>query len=350
MQKYSLFLLLFCLVSFTACEDFFSTVVELELPEVDEVLVLNSIAKVNEPIIFDLSKAQGILEDGETYEQTIENGTISLYKDGNLLEEIKGELTLRIDSFYNGYQVDENGQFILEYIYDTTEVITYKSNVVAEAGATYEARATAPNFEEVRATTTMPNLTMIKSASITDTSTRNVFYYGETRFIDFLVEFDDNANEENYYFLSILQKETFSDEYSGFENVSYRTYCFTSIDPAFVQEETGDIEIDTSEPYYCSNAVLLTDGTFNGQNKKIKVSIEDYTYWGGGYGYEDNRQLEWIVNLGTISKDFFLFKKSAYQQAWVDGNPFAEPVQVYSNTDNGFGVFAGYSMQTAIVE
>jgi hypothetical protein len=33
-----------------------------------------------------------------------------------------------------------------------------------------------------------------------------------------------------------------------------------------------------------------------------------------------------------------------------EGNPFGEPVIIYSNIENGFGIFAGSTISTATIE
>lgn len=50
-----------------------------------------------------------------------------------------------------------------------------------------------------------------------------------------------------------------------------------------------------------------------------------------------------FVNLHRINKDFYQYVRSysAYQN--TNGNPLAEPVNIMTNVNNGFGFFSAYS-------
>jgi len=47
--------------------------------------------------------------------------------------------------------------------------------------------------------------------------------------------------------------------------------------------------------------------------------------------------------LRTVSEDFYKYKITGSVHDNSSDNPFAQPVNVYKNIDNGFGIFAGYS-------
>ena len=47
-----------------------------------------------------------------------------------------------------------------------------------------------------------------------------------------------------------------------------------------------------------------------------------------------------------ISAAYYEYLKTARLHDYTRENPFAEPLSVYSNVENGYGIFAGYSSQT----
>jgi hypothetical protein len=51
-----------------------------------------------------------------------------------------------------------------------------------------------------------------------------------------------------------------------------------------------------------------------------------------------------VVSLMSLSEDYFKYKLSLEKYQETAGDPFAQPVQVYSNVENGFGIFGGYSV------
>ncbi|NQY66446.1 MAG: DUF4249 family protein [Flavobacteriales bacterium] len=70
---------------------------------------------------------------------------------------------------------------------------------------------------------------------------------------------------------------------------------------------------------------------FNGGTKTMSLALE----------YHDLGNMLVRVNLYNISRELFFYNRSfeLYNESY--GNPFAQPVQVYSNIENGFGIFAG---------
>ena len=50
-----------------------------------------------------------------------------------------------------------------------------------------------------------------------------------------------------------------------------------------------------------------------------------------------------FVYLISASEDYFRYKRTYSLQEESSGDPFAQPVNVYNNIENGFGIVAGYS-------
>ena len=48
----------------------------------------------------------------------------------------------------------------------------------------------------------------------------------------------------------------------------------------------------------------------------------------------------------SLDKNFYLYSKSRQEQIQAGYTPFAQPVNVYTNVKNGFGVFGSYSIYT----
>jgi len=49
----------------------------------------------------------------------------------------------------------------------------------------------------------------------------------------------------------------------------------------------------------------------------------------------------WKFELLHVTEDFYRYQQSIRLQQENDGNPFAQPVQVFSNVQGGYGLFAG---------
>ena len=61
-----------------------------------------------------------------------------------------------------------------------------------------------------------------------------------------------------------------------------------------------------------------------------------------------SNQYDLKVRFLTLSRDFFEFATSYQKQKLNNNNPFAEPTQVYSNIENGLGIFAGFAVTEVV--
>ena len=67
----------------------------------------------------------------------------------------------------------------------------------------------------------------------------------------------------------------------------------------------------------------------------------------GGSDPEHFDNLKAYFKLSTISEEYYLYGKSYVEQSEaIDFSLFVEPVSVFSNINNGYGIFAGYGQCT----
>jgi hypothetical protein len=85
-------------------------------------------------------------------------------------------------------------------------------------------------------------------------------------------------------------------------------------------------------------------GTFDDDEKQ---SHQTYVFKESGGSYEFGSSSDfggmfsefWALN---CSKEFYLYNRSVDKASYSGGNPFGDPVLVYSNMDNGFGCFGAF--------
>ena len=82
------------------------------------------------------------------------------------------------------------------------------------------------------------------------------------------------------------------------------------------------------------------DKSFNGKDFRIKILIHQ-----GNILHDRKQRGKGMITvyLNSLSKEFYKYALSFSEQIETGDNPFTEPVKVYSNIENGLGVFAGYS-------
>ncbi|MEX2427035.1 MAG: DUF4249 family protein [Bacteroidales bacterium] len=142
----------------------------------------------------------------------------------------------------------------------------------------------------------------------------------------FNITFSDPVAIENYYMLSLFTY----DKYYNFEDSTIafrerRNISFTTNDPV-----AGD-----DDSYRSS--LLFSDDFFNGQNYQLKITIMDW---------DATLDKEYEIELLSMNKAGYLYRRSVEDYQNSKHDPFSEPVRIYSNIENGFGIFAGYAVDS----
>ena len=308
-------------LALAACE----TVVDVELPDQPARLVANAFLEAGQPVSVELSQSQSILANANV--RSVSDATLTLLEEGQAVTTIEESETAGV----------------------------YFSSFRPSVGRTYTLQASHPGFESVEAVTVIRPPVAIQQIAYDTVVFRNTYDNGDSVVVEEYVDveevritFDDPANERNYYEVEAYTYEAYPEfTYDEEGNpvvidtvVSYNPQYLNSDDPVFSGEE-GDFLGDEGEIY--GETLSFSDELLNG--KTYTLRFDPGTNFGGG---QINRQL--IVMLRSISEEQYRYFRSADLQYENDGNPFAEPVQVYSNVENGYGIFTGSSADSVVFE
>lgn len=214
----------------------------------------------------------------------------------------------------------------------------YEGSRRPQPGRFYTLRASAPGYAAVEATALLPPAPASLGVVLnTDPSQRRSTA---------TITFEDSAESRGYYALDVIARyeregpggQVFVDEFSvGFE----------SRDPILI----GIDALEGGDSYF--ERAYFDDALFDGETASISITLFDFYHVIDAQDSHDaaatpaSRQ-RYYVRLLTVDEAYFKQVRTLEQQDELGDNPFAEPVQVYSNMSNGFGVFAGY--HTAEVE
>lgn len=277
---------------FTSCE----TVVDVDLPEFTPQLVVNSFFSPDTFFQVNVSRSVGILSTAGP--RPVEDALVQLYKDDVPLETL--------NHTEDGWYTSLSRRPL--------------------SGARYKIVVSANGFQTVQASDTVPQAVPLLSATSQDT----VGEWGqESKKITF--EFSDPGGFENYYRLTLRYAD-----FSG-ETTYYTPALFSSNDPALLSDISADL--GDSENFFSGNYAVFSDILFNGKTYKMTVFV-DY--------FRDEPNL--TVVLSSISPDFYYYVLSDEKRQGSNDNPFAEPVQMHSNVQNGLGIFAGFASSRKSVE
>lgn len=255
-------------------------------------IVLNAMISPDTSFQVHLSRSLSVIDAGNL--SSISNAIVAVYDDSGILVE-----TLIEDSmgYYNGSQLPE-------------ENVNYR--IVAEA----------LNYADVNATCAIPMPTVI---SEWDTLTINPFPNAAQNETELQVsfEFTDEEQINNFYMVTVSAVDT-----SSWGGVYPNPVYIGTTDPKF-----GSEYADKS-----SDKLLFNDLLFDGETTTFTITFSDMSYMS-----------YLVLNLYSCSEEYYLYNKSYQTAIEAEGNPFTQPVQVYSNINNGHGIFGGFQVSSKII-
>ncbi|MGK7392846.1 MAG: DUF4249 domain-containing protein [Candidatus Cyclobacteriaceae bacterium M2_1C_046] len=191
---------------------------------------------------------------------------------------------------------DEVREVVLNYTEDThiynADYYAYEDNLSISTGTSYKLKVLTAQGETAQCECTVPegNINQITLKRINDTEDGNLYAF----------EFRDLPGERNYYAVALAQ-------YSWYDEKNFERY-FT-------------LQVFSDE---------LADGML--MNSKY-YSMEGY----------NPRAL-----LLEVDEHYYNYHTSLNEYYQIRDNPFAEPYNIYSNVEGGFGIFACYKILAEI--
>ncbi|MDG1798410.1 MAG: DUF4249 domain-containing protein [Flavobacteriales bacterium] len=272
---------------FISCEK----VIPIDANFLKSKLVINSIFFKDSSCTVHISSSTSVLEK-ITYEN-IEDADLSVKdSNGNLIENLR--------YLSNGF---------------------YKGSEKLQADNQYYLNAVHKNFNNVLATTSIP-----KNISIHHIDTLSYLENGKERF-RISVSFIDDGDINNYYKLGVKMGQYVVDTLSQNGN--------TIIDSAIIYKWVKIYrDHEVLERTITNKEVIFNDNTFNGTTFSVNFSIKDVIR-------DSNINLAFLkLYFYNIDNSLYNYEKSIKQYFDNYDIPSTQPVQVFSNIENGFGVLS----------
>lgn len=285
----------FAALIFTACdEDSFTQVVTIKIPEHEPKIAMSALWLSGDSIPFvHINESRGILEDD--FPNPPSDATVKLFLNGSLLKEA---------------EFNENGAVNI-YANPNTYIFPQEF-VTLNPGDEYRLETSLRDLPVASATQIMPSVVDIDQAEYKPQSISSP----DGELMDAInVTFTDPADTEDYYriaFFRLVKRPDWSnpeDSITDF-NMAY----LDANDPTIIA--TGGV-------------LVFSDKSFNG--KTATIQGQTYQSWGSVQNSE--------VHLTHITKEAYYYLKSRGAYSEARDNPFAQPVTVYTNIEDGFGVF-----------
>lgn len=292
MRKFSIILFVFLFVY--SCE----IVVDLDVTPHESLLVVNSVINSSKDSLFAyVSYSQGSFDTGSV--AYLNDAVVNIYEDNVFL----GAMSY--------LSIPQNSN---EFDLPTDTIYKYYLPYSPMAESLYSLQVSHPNYQDVEAHTLLPKTVPF--------SIDTLLVLGEMDYqsdIRLQLSFED-LEEENFYRLRVFTAKNQYNYYSQFE----------TSDVSIV----SNIGPGENSTFFGSDA-LFDDELFNGEKKTITL---DFLVYG-------DSSSDHLLELSSISKDYFLYLRSL--NLYFNNNNFSiipgEPVQVYSNIENGLGIMGSIS-------
>lgn len=210
--------------------------------------------------------------------------------------------------------------------------------LMPESGKAYRLQVDIPNKPTVVAEDIVPLPVALTAIEL---DTLEIFGAAEDKIykVSVDVHFTDPIGEQDYYHLSLFNHVDDSEEENtpmdGLNGSSTGRTSAKKLSPLM------PLESDENNPsvifHFEDGGVLFTDEDFDGQKATLTfyslLSFDNETHQGKVVG-----------ELKTVSKDYYLYHTSLSRQIANKDRPFVEPISVYSNIENGLGIFSGYAV------
>lgn len=164
--------------------------------------------------------------------------------------------------------------------------------------------------------------------------------------IEYTIVFDDVPEVKNFYRIGIneefyigipaphrfrdyrIQYALYSDPDPPYTAFFYNARYY--LDPGSGSLKSTNFAPWTQQPTF---EILWNDNDFDGERHSIKI-ISPRPYEGS----------KCIISLYSLSEDYYKYMIDRWIYYKTSDDPFAEPVRLHSNTSNGCGIFALYSV------
>lgn len=276
--------------------------IDINVPDQEQKVVINGIFASDSTLIINISKTVGI-NDPAQFLPRISDAVVKLYKNGIYVEDLI-------------YKKD--GSYISASIIKANE--NY-SLVITADGKTFNV--------DIQ----MPTKKKFKELSFIKYDTVNNYYKLHLKF--------DDSISKNYYMINgyLMLPYTFYGDTGQIDSV---TFVYNSIYFESFSDQDPYFKNPVSIYPYIDNSFMFNDELFNGNTFDLTFKLSNFFYVDTSMFNIDSLTL--FFKLIQIDENIYNYFISYNKYRSSNGNPFVEPVNVFSNIEGGIGTVGGMSI------
>lgn len=332
-----------------ACE----TSLKFELPKIDPV---PAILASNDPDCAFQVRVTMAKPFQDPVVKVNENCSVSIFEDGKLFTELSLD-TSSFESYRDKVQDYPQRIFITDPGIKFTDGKEYKVNI------------DIPGYHSLSATTSIPDVVKINSVtwkeyggpmpgwywqSIVEALAGYGIFNAMPPLIEWSITINDPPMIKNYYRIGVGYNAIFNPEgqptYSVVGKMQYA--LINSNDPTFmyVINRSPISDPDPNDIYYSvlTKEIIFSDYNFDGTEYSVRILTPRPSNI--IQNADTNSIIKYIINLYSLSEDYYKYWLDRYHVEKLSKDPFAEPLRIHSNISNGAGIFAFSSLDTDTVQ
>ena len=285
-------------------------VINDDLKKMEPKLVLNAALSPDSTITVNISQTHNVLDDESADNLPfIDSATVKLFENGEYLFDL--------DNIGAGYY--------------------QKAGFYPQIGKSYRATASYGSFKPIEGTTTIPDAVPIIEFDTLMFETTN--------------DYGDNYIEYHTQYLGVL---TYQDP-EGVSN-RYRLSCkiFYTDQDSIYHSYYQYIYPQENDSRFFNNyggSLFWNDELTDGNETTIRFVF--YDAYSNNYAKSGNTQkAHFVFYFQSINKEYYTYLKSLsiYDESGSGEDPFSEPVVIYSNIENGYGIIEGFNEDTTSID
>lgn len=300
MNYFKYYYILIIFFTFISCE----LEVEIDIPIPDPKLSASCFFTDNGEWYVHVSKSKFILDTVGF--DLIADANVEIYENNNLIETL--------EHIGNGW-------------YSTIGPI----GSIALVGATYQLIVTSQDAMPIRATETFPEKPKIETITFDNEQEYNLIGFENNIGYKLEISFGPTNNQNNYYYLNIMNNSSLNDSSSNDNYVHYH-------------------EFNDMDDRKCHiGGMFFTQSEYNNDENTLVLFIDSGSL-------KNSSQL--LIELNCITSNFYDYANTLDNNYLmsssldIDGirNGVMQPVYIKSNIENGYGIFVGINGETTILE
>ena len=300
--NFRLLYFLICILStFLSC----TKEVEITIPQKETKLVLNSLFSLDKPLEVHLSRSTNFLD----YKIIpVEDATVVLYSENKAIDTL-----------------------------NYTDTCFYISQFTPEINKRYTIKVKDTELANITTTDYIPYKPVIISGErIENLYTDEVGNYNSR----LKLNFRDDPHVKNFYLIGLFYR----DNYTSYMRKpgTNETIQDTANGWCWLRSEAPVIQSKNEQIQSWGKSIIFNDDLINGQNHSL---IIDYTR-GFSVGRKMIEDYTMYVHFYSISENYYNYQRKLNMRS-NSGSEFlnntGEVVRMYSNIENGYGIFAGYN-------